>query len=691
MTEPRDEHWYLDPEVEVGKITVPELRSILLKHGVTYPSSAKKPVLVALFNERILPQADKIHLAQARTKPSTRGIEDVPSSQASTTTDDAEDETLLAPPPTSRRPSRRTTRAATEEQQDRVVPVRRGKTPSTAVPTKHARGSDAEVEEQPPVRRNRKSVTPAIKQDLPDPEAWHRHDDESPFTQDNPFQSGSSPPLPDSKARDRRRKTMGFEHKEKRKSDVNRRRSAMPNVEQHDEGIVVPTRRTFDMPISRIKKAESEVENDNIEPGEEFTPEEQLELVRENAMAGKSDILPPRRKEKSSKASGTLKAFSLTLLSTTIAILGGAWRQEKFAVGYCGVGRDSTSLAGIEIPDWADFLVPQCEPCPQHATCHQNLEVVCDRDFVEKPHPLSIGRLVPLPPTCEPDSEKTRRITQVADRSVHILRQRKAKYECGEPDAEGKAVESPEIGETELMEAVSSMKRKGMSQEEFEDLWKSALGEMVTREEIVEGTDGTSGGRTLASDSLAELSLSCSFRRSLRQTLERYLWQLVLIFLVIGSGFYGRSLITSSRATEARAKQLASDVFDRLANHAALNHQEPSAYPELGISMTQLRDDILRTEFSAIRRKKLWEKVQKKVEHNSNVRAAVRENRSGDVARMWEWIGPVQMIDDGRGSGRRESSRYSLGPLIGSSPPTATPRQSKELTNPAWEESRPIY
>ncbi|KAF2791854.1 hypothetical protein K505DRAFT_326558 [Melanomma pulvis-pyrius CBS 109.77] len=689
MADSRGEYWYLSPDVDASKITVPELRSILLKHGVTYPSSGKKPVLVSLFNDQVLPQAAKLHRAQARTKRSTRGIEDVPSSASTTTTDEMEeDDTMLAPPPTvTRRTSRRTTRASTEEEQERVAPMPREKIPTRAVPTKHARGSDIEADERPAVRRNRKSaVTPAAKQ-LPSP------DDESPFTQENPFQSGSSPPGPDTGARERRRKTMGFEQKEKRKSDAHRRRTFQPNAEQLDEGIVVPSRGTFDVSARRLPKEEQEyAEADDVDAGEEFTPEAQLELVRERAKAGEVDILPPRRRRQRSKASGTIKAFSFTLLTSSLAVFGGIWRQEKYAVGYCGIGKESTSLGGVDVPEWANTLLPQCEPCPPHATCYQNLELTCDRDFVRQEHPLSLGGLVPFPPTCEPDSEKTRRITLVADRGVQILRQRKAEYECGEPDLEGKLVETPEVGEVELKKELASMKRKGMSQEEFDDLWTSALGEMVRREEIVDKTDGTTSERRLASNSLAELSLACSIRRSLRQTVERYIWQLVLIFSVLVSGSYGRYRITSGRAMEARAKHLASNVFDRLANHAALNTQDPGAYPEPGVSMTQLRDDVLRTEFSASKRQQLWEKVQKKVEHNSNVRAAVREGRSGDVARMWEWIGPVQLIEDGQSGGRRrESGRYSLGSAMGSSPPEVASWEMKELKGAAWDESRPIY
>lgn len=484
MADARGEYWYFDPNVDSSKITIPELRSILLKHGVTYPSSAKKPQLVALFNDQVLPQAGKIQRTHARTKRSTRGIEDVPSSANSTTTDEAEDETLLAPPPTTRRTSRRTTRATTEEEPEPPAPTRRSKTPSRTVPTKHARASDGEADGQPAIRRNRKSMTPAVKQDSPD-------DDASPFTQENPFQSGSSPIMHDTASRDRRRKTMGFEHKEKRKSDAHRRRTFQPNVEQLDEGITVPTRDTFNMPLSRRQKKEEPIaEPDAFETGEEFTPEEQLELVRERARTGEVDILPPRRRKQPSRASGTIKAFSLTLLATATAVLGGVWRQEKYAVGYCGIGRDSTALAGVDVPEWASAYLPQCEPCPQHATCYQDLEVVCDKDFVKKDHPLSLYGLLPLPPSCEPDSEKTRRIGVVADRTVQVLRERNAKYECGEPDAEGKPVQSPDVSEAELKQEVSSMKRKGMSQEQFDDLFESAIGEIVRRDEVIEKSDG---------------------------------------------------------------------------------------------------------------------------------------------------------------------------------------------------------
>ncbi|KAF1963660.1 hypothetical protein CC80DRAFT_460569 [Byssothecium circinans] len=668
MADARGEYWYFEPNVDSSKITVPELRSILLKHGVTYPASAKKPVLVSLFNEQVLPQAAKLQRAHARTKRSTRGIVDVPSSATSTTTDDTndEDETLIAPEPARR--TRRTTRASTEEEEQRPAPVRRTKTPSRTVPTKHAREAEADVDEQPAVRRTRKSVPPVTKESPPDPEAWHRQDAGSPFTQENPFQSGSSPAGPD--ARERRRKSMGFEHKEKRKSDMNRRKTVQPKVEQLDRGIVVPTRKTFDVPYRRTRKEEEIEVPDSADTGEEFAPEEQLELVRARAKNGDMDILPPRRRKKSSDAAGTAKAFTLTLLTLVFGVLGGLWRQEKYAVGFCGVGPDAaTSLGGVEVPDFAVALLPQCEPCPAHAFCYKDLAVECEKDFVKKEHPLSLNGLIPIPPTCEPDNEKTRRINVVADRAVQALRKRKAQFECKEPDAEGNIPESPEVSVEELKRGLSSLKRKSWTDQAFDDLFVDAIGEAARREEVVESGDGSE--RRLASTSLAELSLVCSIQRSLRETLERHLFSIVIVFFALASGSYGKYSFTRSRAMEARAKQLASDVFDRLANQAALAHEEPGAYGEPGLSMNQLRDDVLRHEFSAARRISLWDRVQKKVEHNSNVRAAVRQGQSGDITRMWEWIGPIQLIEDGRGSGKRggRPGRQSLGWAPGSSPP----------------------
>ncbi|KAF2142983.1 uncharacterized protein K452DRAFT_225993 [Aplosporella prunicola CBS 121167] len=719
MATPDSELEYLSPDFDPASITVPRLRSILVAHSVSYPSSAKKPELIALFNEHVVPQARKVLNARSKTKRSEHGIVDMSSRESSVASGDTEsDATSVAPPETVRRSTRRTTRSQSVAEDPDATPrasARVGRTPAKRTSSKHARASEPEVDEPPP-RKSRQSIsatpsvassirpsaTPSIKQEP--------LDEESPFTQDNPFQSGSSPMVePHTVERERRRRTLGLaESKDKRKSVSTRRRAeyiSADQEQQQQQGMVVPSSKTFEAPVTRRRskkdptpepepeyepEPEFELEQeDGVDIGEEFTPEEQLELVRERARSGQVDILPPRKKTKTKESSSAFKTAPWAIL---VALLGGYatwWRQEKLQVGYCGVGRPSiVEVHGLEIPEFAQQFVPQCEPCPQHAYCYPELKTVCEDDFILRPHPLSLGGITPLAPTCEPDGEKARKVKAVADRAVEELRERNAKYECGDlvDEETGRHLTTADINEQDLKEEMSTKRRRGMSQSEFDDLWVHAIGEITGRDEITSGVDGRTGNHTLASNSLARISFACAARRSVRLALARHLWKLVVLLAMFGTFLYGKHSITSSRAMEDRAKQLASYALDRLAHQAALHAFDSRAYPEPYISMGQLRDDILRSDFSAKRRQRLWERVQKKVEGNSNIRPSVRENRSGDVSRVWEWIGAIAAIEDSsafKRSGSGERSRLSMG-----SPPTVK-EEMKEMVH--WDEGRPVY
>lgn len=493
MSSELDELDYLSPSFDPASLTVPRLRNILLTHNVEYPSSAKKPQLIELFNENIAPQAKKILATRARTKRSAKGIVDVPSSQVSVADEEeVVEETLPGPKPKPKRASRRTTTRQFESEGDATL-IPSDPPPSRGRSAKHARSSDVDPEERPKKGRPRKSIaTPAVKEESPDPAAWHKYDDESPFTNDNPFQSGSSPPPPIDRG-DKRRKILGLEQKEKRKSAAARRKTDYVKVEQ-DGDIKPPTSATFEMPVSRIAKKfkqepREEEHGDMIEPGEEFTPEETLELARTGDDSDRAFV--PARRKKGSRGFGAITSATTALLVAGLAGFGYIWCQEKLEVGYCGVGRPSESLAGIEIPDWAKFLQPQCEPCPPHAYCYQNLHTTCEPGFVLQRHPLSLGGLVPLPPTCEPDGEKAKRVKAVADRVVEELRSRNAAFECGElTDTDGNPAPSPEISEETLKATLSAKKRKGMTDEEFEALWAPVIGEILSRDEITSGVDG---------------------------------------------------------------------------------------------------------------------------------------------------------------------------------------------------------
>lgn len=166
---------------------------------------------------------------------------------------------------------------------------------------------------------------------------------------------------------------------------------------------------------------------------------------------------------------------------------------------------------------------------------------------------------------------------------------------------------------------------------------------------------------------------------------------------VLSGGAYGQRRLVLGRETERKAKQLAGLALEKLSIQASLHAQDPAVFPDGYMSMTQLRDDVLRDDFSAARRKLLWEKVQKKVEANSNVRPMVRESRTGDVGRVWEWVGAVRMIESPAPAGdRRKSGRVSFVDdnryIEPAAEPAGTVVQRRDAgSDGKWKERRDYY
>lgn len=527
---------YLQPGFDLSTLTMPELRTILVSHDVTYPSSAKKGQLIQLVQDNILPKAKKLLRDRERVRRTSAGITDMSNESRSTNNEDHDDDDdssasgrhSMPPPPTPSttstttgtrrgRSSRHSTRASTAETEESslVTPRRRAGRPS-----KHPRASDTEtgeevtgnglptiVEPSPQktltsaarkLRRTEKSPTTEVDSEILTPRVKTESRETSVFTDDNPFQSGSSPTSWEETPRARtvssetkRRSTplLSSERHSTTKDDRYKRKSEQPRSIKQEDDVVVPMRATFDVPVSRLRTPTPKLEifdEDEAEEkaGEEFTPDEQLALETEMARMGQERSVRRRTRKpgKIARASPWIVAFSC------LAGFGGYWRHEKLEVGFCGVGKESWSLseawsrAEITPPQWASYLEPKCEPCPPHAFCYQDLQIECEKDFIAMPHPLSLYGLTPLPPTCEPDSEKSRRIKVVADKAVEELRERRAQYECGGGEPEG--IKSPAVGEEELKQAVARKRRRGMTDEEFDDLWKGAIGELVVREEV---------------------------------------------------------------------------------------------------------------------------------------------------------------------------------------------------------------
>ena len=488
---------YLQPSFEPSSVTMPVLRNILMSNNIHYPASAKKADLVDIFNQRLRPKARKLLAAREHVRRTSAGITNMPSSQDSSTVsaDEDDDRNFTRPPDT----PRQRTSGRHSHLEPKATELASGST-SIAQSTKRqssksSRHSSADPEPElprPAARKSRKSEsTPTIKQEHLDiPDSVKPSKSRGAFSDDNPFQSGSSP----WEAEPHRRQSGGSAP-ERRKSSSNKTNAVEKRGSRSTSeavGSIVPLSPPYEMAEAAPKKSRVKTQaTSDIEVGEEFTPEEQLEMSSEQTASSSSRARSSSNRVHEWQKTKTVSK-SIPWMAVGLFMFGYAtwYRQEQLAVGYCGIGRPSDAITAIEVPRWASSLVPACQACPSHATCYEGMRTICDHDYVLQTHPLSLGGLIPISPTCAPDGEKARKVKAVADRAVEELRERKAGAECGTLKDEKGRLAPAETSEKTLKATVGEKRRRRMTAMEFEDLWKGAIGDIVLREEIVQSTDG---------------------------------------------------------------------------------------------------------------------------------------------------------------------------------------------------------
>ena len=135
-----DELSYLQPGFDLSTLTVPRLRAILVSHDIPYPSSAKKPQLIQLLTDEVLPRSRKLLSARARTKRTSKGITDVPSSQESSTiAGDDDDGGLMPPPPPPKTPRGRKSKATLAAEAEAAAAAAEDEPPASTVTARDAR------------------------------------------------------------------------------------------------------------------------------------------------------------------------------------------------------------------------------------------------------------------------------------------------------------------------------------------------------------------------------------------------------------------------------------------------------------------------------------------------------------------------------------------------------------------------
>ncbi|KTW25785.1 hypothetical protein T552_03398 [Pneumocystis carinii B80] len=368
----------------------------------------------------------------------------------------------------------------------------------------------------------------------------------------------------------------------------------------------------------------------------EMKNKDKLELDKEvlNVFYGKSKAKPKRKKI------SFIKFLVVFIFGTSIAALVGIWREETIRVGYCNVEIKETSntysLIRKKFPRiFLDNLFIYCKPCPEHAICYPNFKLVCQKDYILASNILSFDGLIPIAPSCIPDTEKLRKVHIIINEIIQMLRDKNTKLECG--TSKLLKGEKEGISENDLEKYLWEMKSPDIDDEQFQELLSDAFKDISTYDEIRVENDGSK--RYFKSTSFANIPFGCSLKKYIRRSLVRYRVEFIGIICSIFLLFKIKSAFVLHRTYKSRILELVHISLQRLYEQQRLYILDPkSTYPYIAIS--HLRDDILVNEFNTNQRNKLWNKVRKVVENNSNIRTRLAEI-NGEWIRAWEWIGTI--------------------------------------------------
>lgn len=377
------------------------------------------------------------------------------------------------------------------------------------------------------------------------------------------------------------------------------------------------------------------------------------------------------------------KARSVIWLATTsLAILWWIWySSESRVVGFCDMNRQSNALLDERAREYniaqqaikqgdekanvslrlPSFLHPGCVPCPAHGRCQSGVVIGCESsDYVlQTPvfaHLPLVDKLSPLSvtaPHCRPDEHKLLLAADLADELDGRLRAFKGHVQCkrlparfgslkGVKDWDSNIVYS--LPKDELYKELQKEVESGNALTDqpadyFEELWNLALEDLHLTNRVGEEYRGqptlfTKRGGT-------GVGLQCRCRLFVESAWQRIRLYLALFAALLATIQWLRHRLQTGRIRQGQTKELYASTLNRLEEFKRNSLQEDGKNQEGFLSISQLRDDILRHESSEKVKKRIWSTVAKMVESNTNVRTRQAKVK-GEWSRVWEWVGTVK-------------------------------------------------
>ncbi|PCH38229.1 hypothetical protein WOLCODRAFT_136117 [Wolfiporia cocos MD-104 SS10] len=347
-----------------------------------------------------------------------------------------------------------------------------------------------------------------------------------------------------------------------------------------------------------------------------------------------------------------------------------------------------------------------CTPCPRHATCTPNT-MTCENGYILRSHPILSAVPVPgasspsppsspaaftrpgsvlspsadvpelvysaisllfdgmpgvgpvaLSPRCVEDPRRKRHIGVLGKAVEAMLAAERGRRLCegvgvGEPEGDD-ATEAKKWG-VELGKLKDELKKRTAPNllATLDDTYHEAIQQLVQWGGVFMGEDAD--GKRYLAHRTPTMSLDCALKVKARECWAEWNRSILGSALLVLGVLHLKRRRAQSVVEHERVASLVQIALDLLRNQELAHHTDPVTAPQPYLSSLQLRDLILQDEHSISARQRLWERVERVVEGNANVRTNLEEVQGGDELRVWRWVGSAGAISAGSGAPSKSS------------------------------------
>ncbi|KZT11379.1 uncharacterized protein LAESUDRAFT_734247 [Laetiporus sulphureus 93-53] len=350
-----------------------------------------------------------------------------------------------------------------------------------------------------------------------------------------------------------------------------------------------------------------------------------------------------------------------------------------------------------------------CTPCPKHARCTPST-MTCENGYVLRPHPLLTLLPVPgtpspkspstsltvftrpgslfatdadvpqlvysaisllsdglpgvgpvaLPPRCVEDPRRKRHIGALGKAVEALLAAERGRRLC-----EGVGVGLPEGDDLtearrwgfELDKLKDELRKKTAPnlRSTLDDTFNEAIQQLVNWGGVFMAEDKAEGKRYIAHKT-PTMGWDCIIKVKARDAWMEWRKSVVGTAVLVMGILALRRRRAQNAVENERVASLVQVALDLLRNQEMSHHTDPVSAPRPYLSSVQLRDLVLQQEHSVGKRQRLWERVERVVEGNANVRTNLEEVEGGDELRVWRWVGSTGQLSSSASGGAKDTA-----------------------------------